>query len=335
MDGETIDLVVPWVDSSDPAWRREKNRHVQQERATAVDASETRYRDWDVVRYLFRSIDRFMPWVNKVFFVTWGHLPVWMDSGCGKLRIVRHEEFIPPEYLPTFCSHAIELNIHRIPGLSDRFVYFNDDLLVMRELKPSDFFLHGLPRDYAILNPIGSEVRNSVQDIALSDVEIVNAHFKKNPVIRKSPAKWFSPRYGAQLFRTFCLLPWPHFTGFLGKHQGNAFLKASFSEVWEKEFSVLDATCRHKFRTRRDVNQWLVRYWQLASGHFVPAKPYGKLFNLGNDNSLLLRELASSREKTICINDNGAEPIANFEKTKAELLSALDAKLPEKSPFEN
>ena len=334
MPEHPIDIVIPWVDANDPEWRKEKNKWSGAERQAPIDDADARYRDWDTVRYLFRGIGKHLPWVNKVFFLTWGHLPHWLDTCCGKLQIVQHKEFIPSEYLPTFCSHVIELNLHRIDALSEHFVYFNDDLLVMRDLPPEFFFKNGLPRDYAILNPISCEIRGSVQDIALSDLEIVNSRFDKKSAIRRWRSKWFAPCYGKYLFRTLCLLSWPYFAGFFGKHQCNAFLKSTFSEVWEKESGVLDSTCRHRFRTRRDVNQWLMRYWQLASGRFEPIKPYGKLFNIGNGNTRLFREIAAASEPTLCVNDNGAEPIADFEATKAGLLSVLDAAFPEKSCFE-
>ena len=151
-----IDIVIPWVDSNDPKWRLEKEKcsPSQKGEAAAVDDSDARYRDWDTVKYLFRSIEMYMPWVNKVFFITYGHLPSWMNKNCEKLRIINHRDYIPDEYLPTFCSHTIELNIHRITDLSEHFIYLNDDILALRRMEEEDFFLKGLPRDYAILNPI-------------------------------------------------------------------------------------------------------------------------------------------------------------------------------------
>lgn len=106
-----IDFVILWVDGNDPAWREE---FVRTRQAENDDASEIRYRDWRNLHYWFRSAERFAPWVRKVHFITWGHLPAWLRRDHPKLHIVNHRDFIPAEYLPTFNSNTIELNIHQI-----------------------------------------------------------------------------------------------------------------------------------------------------------------------------------------------------------------------------
>ncbi|WP_029201176.1 Stealth CR1 domain-containing protein [Oribacterium sp. NK2B42] len=334
---KAIDIVVPWVDSNDPLWRAEKNKFAQLEsNLDSVDARDRRYRDWDTIKYLLRSIDLYMPWVRKVFFITWGHIPSWLNKEAEKLVIVNHRDFIPEEYLPTFSANPIELNIHRIEGLSENFIYFNDDLLVLKGLKPTDFFVNGLPRDYAALSPINTATRGSIHDITLTDVEIINSNFKKSDVIEKAWTKWFSPLYGTNLFRTICLLPWPYFTGFLSMHQCNPFLKSTFEEVWDKEFAILDYTCRHRFRARRDVNQWLMRYWQIVSGKFEPIKPYGKVCSINDtDNGKLKLLLSDKSVKTVVINDNvtvnNEDTIREIKEGISEILEEL---YPQKSSFE-
>lgn len=93
-----------------------------------------------ILQYWFRGVEKFAPWVNRIYFVTWGHIPSWLNLSHPKLKVVRHEEFIPTDYLPTFSSHPIELNLHRIKGLSERFVYFNDDTFLIRPVLQEDFF---------------------------------------------------------------------------------------------------------------------------------------------------------------------------------------------------
>ena len=138
-----IDFVILWVDGNDPDWQAEKNVYAQ------IDPEESslvnRYRDWGLLPYWFRAVDKFAPWVHKIHFVTWGHVPPFLNIRNPKLHIVNHRDFIPSRYLPTFNSHAIEMNIHRIPELSEHFVYFNDDMFLLRPVKPEDFFRKGLP----------------------------------------------------------------------------------------------------------------------------------------------------------------------------------------------
>ena len=138
-----IDIVITWVDGSDPAWLAEKAKYLPP--AERDSNSPNRNRDWGLLPYWFRSIEKFAPWARTVHFVTWGHVPEFLDLEAPRLHVVRHEEFIPAEYLPTFSSHAIEMHLHRIPGLAEHFIYFNDDMFLLRPMQETDFFRDGLP----------------------------------------------------------------------------------------------------------------------------------------------------------------------------------------------
>lgn len=137
---EKIDFVILWVDGNDKAWQDEKNKYLD----IKGDTGENRFRDCNNLQYLFRGIEKYASFVNKVFFITWGHIQAWLDTTNPKLEIVKHEEFIPKEYLPTFNSNVIELNLHRIKNLSEKFVLLNDDLFFLKETKKEDFFIKRL-----------------------------------------------------------------------------------------------------------------------------------------------------------------------------------------------
>ncbi len=122
-----IDFVISWVDGDDREWQKSRNNYPGIEDVTAASL----YRDWDNLQYWFRGVEKFTPWVNRIHFVTWGHLPKWLNINHPKVNIVRHSDYLPKEYLPTFNSHSIELNLHRIEGLAEQFVYFNDDIFIM------------------------------------------------------------------------------------------------------------------------------------------------------------------------------------------------------------
>ena len=134
-----IDFVIAWVDGNDPAWQEEKKNTRIQKGNFSVDDREERYRDWDNLHYWFRGVEKYAPWVRKIHFVTWGHIPAWLDTANPKLNIVRHEDFIPGEFRPTFNSHTIEWNFHRIPNLSENFVYFNDDMFLLKPITAEAF----------------------------------------------------------------------------------------------------------------------------------------------------------------------------------------------------
>src|SRR5699024_690064 len=141
-----IDFVICWVDGGDPDWLKEKKRYSHDNNN---DDRDIRYREWGIIKYWFRGVEKFAPWVNKIHFVTWGHTPSWLNVKHPKLNIVKHEDYIPSKYLPTFSSRPIELNLHRIKGLSEQFVFFNDDMFLLKPVKKEDFFKNGLPRDIA------------------------------------------------------------------------------------------------------------------------------------------------------------------------------------------
>ena len=92
-----IDFVITWVDDSDPKWRKEFEYYSAKE-SRCINTDTCRYRDWDTLRYWFRGVEKFAPWVNKIYFVTYGHLPEWLKTDNPKLVIVNHEDFIPAEY---------------------------------------------------------------------------------------------------------------------------------------------------------------------------------------------------------------------------------------------
>jgi hypothetical protein len=99
-----------------------------------------RYLSRDELRYSLRSIKRYAPWVRNIYIVTDDQTPMWF-AGNDTVKIVSHREIFPAtSVLPVFNSHAIESCLHRIPGLSEHFIYFNDDVFLGKPVKPLDFF---------------------------------------------------------------------------------------------------------------------------------------------------------------------------------------------------
>lgn len=329
-----IDFVIPWVDGDDPAWRAERTR-ASSSGAEAPEGrfndGEQRYRDWGLLKYWFRGVEAFAPWVNRIHFVTWGHVPDWLNVENPRLNIVRHRDYIPEEYLPTFSSHVIELNLHRIAGLADRFVYFNDDTFLVRKVVPDDFFRGGLPCDAAVMSPIHA-VGNGIR-AELNDMYVINDLFRKNEVIRRHPGKWFAPCYGRSLIRTLLMMPFGTFPGFYVSHLPVAYLKSTFDEVWSLVPVVLDKTCRHKFRNLADVNQWLMEYWQFVTGRFVPRSPrFGSVYEGGGVCAAAADDIRRQRHRIVCWNDS--PDIADVDGARGMMQSAFDAILPQPSSFE-
>jgi hypothetical protein len=145
LDGP-VDIVYTWVDGADPEWARAKAQAWELIHPGGLHefaANEARYQSHDELRYSLRSVDYFAPWANHIYLVTAGQVPAWLDTTNPRLTVVDHREiFTNPAVLPTFNSHAIEAQLHRIPGLSEHFLYLNDDVFLGRPVCPEHFF-HG------------------------------------------------------------------------------------------------------------------------------------------------------------------------------------------------
>lgn len=334
-----IDCVILWVDGSDKKWKCKKNSYVKKPNTNQIDADADRYRDWGLLRYLFRGIDKFAPWFRYVFLVTDEQVPHWLNRSNKKIKMVDHKDFIPEKYLPTFNSHTIELNLHRIKELSEYFVYFNDDMFLIRKTDQRLFFRNNLPCDSAIMNAfaIKKTEKNFRFLMPINDIEIINAHFNKREVIKKYRWKFYNYKYGMEILRTFCLTPWRHFTGFTINHMPYSLCKSTFGKVWEAEPEILDRTCSHKFRNSSDVNIWLMQYWQYAEGNFCPrALKNGALMSLSDSKEETLEtcEIVKKQKYAMCCINDDLHSSEKFEEMKRLIIEAFEQTFPEKSIYE-
>ena len=320
-----IDFVVTWVDGSDPAWLERRAAHAGEN--SVDEPQDFRYRDWGLLRYWFRAVEANAPWVRKVHLVTCGQTPDWLDVTCPKLNLVNHTDYMPKEYLPTFSSNSIELGMHRIEGLSERFVYFNDDTYVGSKAQPEDFFRNGLPVDLAALNVFCFDESDSTQLCTVRDTGVINKHFKLKEAIAAQRGKWLSPKAGRYLARTLVLLACPKFPGFVIHHCAQPFLKSTFEELWQQERELLDETCSKRFRSVNDVNIWLPKEWQLAQGAFVPAcaADYRSYFVGDVECARAAAQAVRTRRfKHLCVNDSMHLSDADFATASSLVRGAFE-----------
>lgn len=143
-----------WGDDYPDAWPVEEENATGAAPAPTPDeaAAASRYRDTGELRYSLRSLETYAPWVRHVYLVTDEQIPYWLNLDSAKITVVSHREIFGRRmrgYLPVFSSPAIETMLHKIRGLSDRFVYFNDDVLLGAAAWPDDFLTpSGAPRIY-------------------------------------------------------------------------------------------------------------------------------------------------------------------------------------------
>jgi hypothetical protein len=140
-----IDVVYTWVDGNDPelATKREAHRPTpgNAPRINARETGSSRYTSRDELKYSLRSLQMYAPFIRNIYIVTDGQTPSWLNTRAAGIRVVDHKDvFTDPTALPVFNSHAIETQLHHIDGLSERYLYFNDDVFLGRPITPGHFF---------------------------------------------------------------------------------------------------------------------------------------------------------------------------------------------------
>lgn len=149
-----IDIVFTWVDSNDETWKEKRLSTLKQlNKPLPIDGTDnSRFRNNDELLYSLRSIEKFAPWVRKIFIVTDEQRPVWLNTNNPKVQIIDHKKiFANTSALPTFNSMAIESRLHHIDDISEHFIYFNDDFFLGSECTP-DYFFNEYGQPYVFTN---------------------------------------------------------------------------------------------------------------------------------------------------------------------------------------
>lgn len=337
-----IDVVVTWVDGSDEEWLKEKKKYDPVSSKDEDNSnSAKRYRDWGLMRYWFRGIEKNMPFINKIFFVTWGHVPEWLNTDNERLVIIKHKDFIPEKYLPTYNSNVIELNLHRIKELSENFILFNDDFFIIDKTSENMFFKNDKPCDMLISTTYYNyDVSTDFYHTVFNNLGIINKHFGNKWLGWRLVLKWMSPKFGRKnIVKNFDTIMFKRIYGFIDQHFTISHKKSVFKRIWELENSNLDKACMNKFRTPMDFSQWLMRYWNFMTGNFEPVKLYdiGDYYELSDEKSLdiICNRINERRRPLLVINDlmDSADDKL-FSKYKERLIQEFEKIYPDKCSFE-
>ena len=337
-----IDFVLTWLNADDPQWKAQKNQALNAVGFNGKKDSDAngdcRYRDMGLLQYWFRGVEKFAPWVNKVFFVTCGQKPDWLNENNPKLVLVNHDDYIPFDYLPTFNSRTIELNLHRINDLSEHFVLFNDDVFLLKAVSPDFFFKKGEPVLPANLYIRHFYVNNNISKICINDFCTVNEHFNIAESICNNRKKWFNifvlgPKMSFMNMLRYKVNKTFSVSGY--EHIANPHLKSTFQEVWKECYDIMDATSKSRFRSNIQVNQWLMIAWNLAKGRFYPVREgcRGSRIAVSSNNiDIILNIIKNQSQAQICINDSNMND--NPEIYFQYISQVFKSILPEKSSFE-
>lgn len=327
-----IDFVITWVDMNNPEWQAEFSKYAGNKNNSKNGVSEARFRDYGFLKYWFRGIEKFAPWVRKIHLVTTGQVPEWLDVNNPRIHLVRHKDFIPHEFLPTFNSVVIERYMYRIEGLAEHFVYFNDDFYIINHVSVDRFFQNGLPRDIAVFqyNPSWSQWYVRIKN----NIRIINQHFAKKEVMAQHRDKWFHKSYGSKVLWNHLLRPYGKFITLRTPHNAQPYLKSTFEEVWSVAEKELTETSVNKFRALNDYTPELFRTWQICKGNFEPYNTYDdtKMFPLFIRSKQAVNAIRQQSYRLVCLNDH--KNIKNYNQVMADIQQAFEQILPEKSSFE-
>lgn len=239
-----IDLVYLWVNGNDPQWQAKRQSVTGDIGHTSVNC-RGRYMDNGELKYSLRSIGLYAPWVRKIFIVTDNQVPEWLDTAHPKIQIVDHSEILPEESRPCFNSVIIENFLYKIPGLSEYFLYGNDDMLINRPVTPETFFAaDGFPI-----------------------VRMNRRLFRKSYVwFRQKILKKKLSGYNRQIANAANLVnsKLGIYFGDRTHHNIDSYRKSDYEHVYNMFKNVIKPTLVHHIRDNEDINRHIYSYVPLA-----------------------------------------------------------------------
>lgn len=286
-----IDYVVPMVFHDDHMWR--ENFVKVGSRYTESDPMEfVRYRSWGTEELLVKLVRKNMPWVRDIIILLAqeSQLQEWMvammseqtgrQGNKPRLRVVYHREFMPEWTLPTFNSRAMEMFLRDIPGISDFFLYGNDDMYPVSPLTVEDFFQNGKPRIH-MTEKVFPEHPNNFQSACMRGLNFV--------------AKEFGQRFTDKWYKN--------------GHSIAPILKSTCEHLWQRGGNEIIASIS-PFRQCKNFNQYIYSWWHYLSGSYVDGRPSSKYVSTKSS----VEDVGRAIEECcgiVCVNDN--ECVSDYE----------------------
>ena len=279
-----IDLVFLWVNGNDPKWKARHDAYTGN--ASEMEGNCTgRYADSGELKYSLRSVERYAPWIRNIFIVTDRQVPEWLNTAHPRIHIVDHSDIMPPECLPCFNSVVIEHHLHLIPGLSEHFLYANDDIFFNRPVKPSSFFAaDGLP------------------------IIRLNRRCLKRPLIALKAMMGCPVSLYNQTIHNAALLVEKKFgTYYNGKphHNIDAYMKSGYELARNIFDAEIGATLQNHLRASNDIQRCLYAYVAIATrcGHLRYVNQHFS-FRFHIDNHKQYEKFKRYAPTLFCMNDS-------------------------------
>ena len=303
---EKIDLVILYVDSEDKNWQKLYKQYAPQSADVQITGKQ-RFRGNPHFVYLFRGIEKYAPWINNVFLIVQcsSQVPKWINQ--NRVKIILHEDIIPSEYLPVFNSQAIEMFLHKIPGLSEKFLYANDDTYIVGDMHPEDFFTE----DNKVKTSFNRCKYGSDEDMPLWKKALINSAMLTNKIEAeelKHEGKCLSPM-----------------------HSIRPYFKSKIEEVHE-QYSTEIFNSISKFRESKNFTVYLYDFYLKSLGATVKKNYTSVCFSSISSVGLICTAIINPNiYKTICINDTTEE---EDRKRIATITKHFESQFPNLSKYE-
>lgn len=276
-----VDAVITWVDGSDPLWRSKREQYSSLSHAHTLATSnvEGRFRDNGDLLFLLRSLEKYWPFEGSIYLVTDGQSPDFLSQH-PRVKVIDHREILDGQYLPTFSSRAIESALHRIPGLAEHFVAFNDDVFLTRRVSHEDFFGDKGARIY-------------LSDEKLPDLSATDNLSGHNDALNAK--LWMRAHYGESKL------------DFIQEHSPKGVRKSWMMELEERHPDVFDEVRQEKFRRvfGQSILANLYQDWCLTLGRADVC--HNECLYLYTDdiegNKVESLQSSIDRHLSVCIND--------------------------------
>ncbi|MCR5519430.1 MAG: hypothetical protein K6F21_03775 [Bacteroidales bacterium] len=291
-----MDAVITYVNGLDPEWRSSYAEFIGR------PPLEKRFRDWGTLRYLLRGIQVCLPFVENVYLLVSSdsQVPEWADK--EKLHVVRHSDIMPAGLLPVFNSCTIEMFLHRIPGLAEEFIYFNDDMFPLLECRREDFYEDGKGK-----------------------MGISKSFLSTNAYKKQCRASSDMARKALGLARSLVFVRPQHICSPMLKSASEACYAALEDEILAKS---------SRLRKPENPNQYLYLDYMYYSGRLVPQRISNKHLSQGVYSAAQIAAFIRKPSTAFaCINDVEMSD-EKYLAMRAEMLAAFEERFPEKSRFE-
>jgi len=307
-----IDLVYLWVDGDDPKWLEKKRQFTGKVADCSEGNNKGRYVNNGELKYSLRSVEKYVPWIRRIYIVTDNQYPGWLQRDHPKIRIIDHTEILPEEALPCFNSSVIEYFIYKIPGLSEHFLLANDDMFFNKTLSPDYFF-----------------DKEGIPFVRLKRKFLGRWHYPLKRFLLGRQGQYISKVLDGALFveKKFGT----YYSG-IPHHNVDAYVKSDYRYAVEHVFEEqVERSLSSRTRMYGDQHRSAFSYYALAVGRghmkYVGNKESNRL-SLYRDN--LENRLDRYHPDLFCLNDNQRARDKDREKVKP----FLEGVFPGKSSFE-